>query len=246
MEIFPLSKIPLVKAGDEIGELLLESCERQHIDVEDGDVIVVAQSIVSKAEGNVVDLKSIEPSSRSEKIAEEIDEDPRKVEVILDQTEEIVRAEHVLISRTPHGFVCADAGVDGSNVGGEKVTKLPDDPDASAKKIRRRVKEKTGKEVAVIISDSWGRPFRLGAVGFAIGISGMKPLKDLRGRKDIYGIPLRTTIIAPPDALAAVASLEMGEADEKVPAVVIRDASFESGEGSIYELIRSEEKDLFR
>ncbi|KXA90838.1 coenzyme F420:L-glutamate ligase [candidate division MSBL1 archaeon SCGC-AAA259D18] len=246
MEIFPLSEIPLVGLGDDVGELLLESCERQRIELEDGDVVVVAQSIVSKAEGNVMDLTSIEPSSRSKRIADEIGEDPRKVEVILNQTEEIVRVKHVLISRTHHGFVCADAGVDSSNVEAGKVTKLPENPDVSAKKIRKRIKEKTGKEVAVIISDSWGRPFRLGAVGFAVGVSGMKPLMDLRGRKDIYGVPLETTIIAPPDSLAAVASLEMGEANERVPAVLIKGATYEPGEGCISELIRSKEKDLFR
>lgn len=246
METFPLSEVPLVEAGDDIGELLVKSCETEGIALGDGDVIVVSQSIVSKAEGNVVDLTSIEPSSRSEEIADEIDKDPRKVEVILDQTEEIVRLEHVLISRTRHGFVCANAGVDGSNVEGAKVTKLPENPDASAGEIRERIKEKTGKEVAVIISDSWGRPFRLGAVGFAVGVSGMKPLKDLRGREDVYGVPLETTIIAPADSLAALASLEMGEADESVPAVLIKGAPFEPGEGRISEIIRSKEKDLFR
>lgn len=246
MEIFSLSKVPLVEVGDDVGELLLESCRRQRIELEDEDVIVVAQSVVSKAEGNVVDLTSIEPSLRAEEIADKIGEDPRKVEVIMDQTEEVVRLKHVLISRTHHGFVCANAGVDGSNIGPEKVTKLPENPDASAKEIRERIKEKTGKEVAVIISDSWGRPFRRGAVGFAIGVSGMRSLKDLRGREDIYGVPLKTTIIAPSDSLASVATLEMGEADEEVPAVLIKGAPYEPGEGCILELIRSKEKDLFR
>lgn len=246
MKTIPLTGFPLVSSGDDIGELLLESLEKQEIKLEDGDVVVIAQSIISKAEGNVVDLSSVEPSSRAREMAKEIDEDPRKVEVVLDQTDEIVRLGHVLITRTKHGFVCANAGVDGSNVETGNVTVLPEDPDGSAREIREKVKKGTGKDIAVIISDSWGRPFRLGSVGFAIGVSGIKPLEDLRGRRDAYGSQLETTTIAPPDSIAATASLEMGEADEEVPAMVVKNASYRLGEGSISELIRSREEDLFR
>lgn len=246
MRTIPLVEIPLVTPGDDIGDLLLSGIEKQGIELEEGDVIVICQSIVSKAEGNVVDLSSIDPGSQSRSIAKKIGKDPRKVEVILSQTDEIVRLDRVLISQTKHGFICANSGVDSSNVDPGEVTVLPEDPDGSARRIRRKLREETGKDVVVVISDSWGRPFRRGAVGFAIGVSGIEPLVDLAGRKDAYGRKLKTTKIAPPDSLAAIASLEMGEADERTPAVLIKDASYEPGEGSISKLIRPEEEDLFR
>ena len=166
---------------------------KQDIKLEKGDVVVVAQSVVSKSEGNVVELSSVSPNPRAEEIAENLEVDPRKIQVILDETEEIIRLEHVLISETKHGFICANAGVDGSNVGTGKVTTLPDQPDKSAKRISQRLEKEFGKKIGVIISDSWGRPFRLGAVGFAIGIAGLKPLINLKGKKDAYGRELTST-----------------------------------------------------
>ncbi|KXB06030.1 coenzyme F420:L-glutamate ligase [candidate division MSBL1 archaeon SCGC-AAA382F02] len=246
MKTIPLTEIPLIKPGDDLSEYILESLKNQELALKNKDILVIAQSVVSKAEGNIVDLSSIEPSSRAKEIGKKIDEDPRRVKVILDQTQEITRLGHVLITLTNHGFVCADAGVDDSNVEEGKVTILPENPDNNAEEIRKKIKKRTGKEIAVIISDSWGRPFRLGAVGFAIGIAGITPLKHLKGEEDAYGGQLETTKIAPVDALAAAASLEMGESHEKVPAVLIRNAPYESGEGSISELFRSEEMDLFR
>lgn len=246
MRIIPLTELPLIDVGDDVVGFLLKSMEAQGLDLEDGDVLVIAQTVVSKSEGSIVDLSSIDPSSRAREIAEKIGEKPKQVEVILDQTDEIVRLEHVIISRTKHGFVCANAGVDSSNVESGKVTVLPENPDESAREIRKRLKKETGKDVAVIISDSWGRPFRLGAVGFAIGSAGIKPLEHLKGRKDAYGGLLKTTTLAPPDSLAAAASLEMGEADEGVPAAIIKDAPYTPGEGSIRDISRPLEEDLFR
>lgn len=246
MEIIPVKGLPSVKPGDDIGRLLLEATKEQGIELKGGDVIVVAQSVVSKTEGNIVNLNEIEPSKRARTFAERMGKDPRKIEVALRQTEEIVRSAHVLISRTKHGFVCANAGVDGSNSGPDRVTLLPEDPDASAQRIRDEIRRDSGKEVAVIISDSQGRPFRLGSVGIAIGNAGIVPLLDLRGRRDIYGEKLTSTKIATADALAASATLAMGESDEKTPAAVIKGAPYLQGEGSIKDLLRPPEEDLFR
>lgn len=245
MKTFPLKCDHIFASGDDVAEVLLK-CLGGEDNLEDGDVLVIAQSIVSKAEGNVVDLRDVIASQRAKEIAEVIGEDPRKVEVILDQTEEIVRLGRTLITRTKHGFVCANAGIDSSNVEEGKVTYLPERPDESADRIRKKIKEKTGKNIAVIISDSWGRPFRLGAIGFAIGVSGMIAFQDLRGELDIYGKKLENTTIAPPDSLAAIAALEMGEADEKTPAILIRESPYVAGEDTISSLIRTKEEDLFR
>ncbi len=246
MKIIPLKSDHFFVPGDDVSAFIIKNLEESGESLEDGDVIVIAQSIVSKAEGNIVDLSEIEPTSRAMEIAEKIDENPRKVQVILEQSKEIVRSNHVLITRTKHGFVCAHSGVDSSNVEKGKVTLLPEDPDASASSIRKNLEERFGKKVSIIISDSWGRPFRLGAVGMAIGISGIEALVDLRGEVDSYDRVLKNTVISPPDSLAAIASLEMGEASEKIPAVLIRGAKYKSGKGSISDLIRSEEEDLFR
>lgn len=246
MQATPLKRMPLVREGDDLGELIIEAAEAQDIVVEDGDVIIVAQSIVSKSEGNVIDLNTVEPTERAEEIAEKIGKDPRKVEVILQQTKEIVRLEHVLISQTKHGFMCANAGVDSSNAGPDQVTILPEDPDTSAKSIRDEIKESTNVEVAVIISDSQGRAFRRGALGVAVGVAGLTPVSDLRGAADVYGKKLESTRVATADALAAVGSMVMGEAGESTPVVIIKGAPYERGEGGVQELLRPREKDLFR
>jgi coenzyme F420-0:L-glutamate ligase/coenzyme F420-1:gamma-L-glutamate ligase len=214
--------------------------------LENGDVVVVAQSVVSKCEGRVVDLRKITPTPRALEVAKQLGKDPREVEVILREAKEIVRLKHVLIARTEHGFVCANAGVDRSNVEPEHVTLLPRNPDASAKRIREAIRKATGAEVAVIVSDTQGRPFRRGVLGFAIGVAGMSPLQDLRGKRDLYGKELRVTIAAVADALAAAAVLAMGEAAEGTPVVVIRGAAYERGGGKARDLIRPPERDLFR
>jgi coenzyme F420-0:L-glutamate ligase/coenzyme F420-1:gamma-L-glutamate ligase len=245
MQFIALKGLPLVKRGDRIDELIVNAIRRQGLDLQDGDVVVVAQTIVSKAEGSVVDLRRVKPSKFARLLAEKLEKDAREVEVILQQSREIIRLRHVLIARTEHGFVCANAGVDHSNAGPHRVTLLPRDPDASARRIREGIKRALGKDVAVIVSDTQGRPFRLGAVGVAVGVAGMRPLLDLRGRRDLYGKELKATITSPADAIAAAAVALMGEADEGTPVVIVRGAIYERGKGSARELIMPRERDLF-
>lgn len=246
MQLFAITGIPMVKLGDDVGELIVAAAENQHLRIEDGDVLAVAQTIISKAEGEIVDLRTITPSPRAIEIAKKIDKDPRMVEVILRQSSEIVRLGHVIITRTKHGFVCANAGVDRSNVDNEHVTLLPSDPDASAAKIRKTIKKKLGVDIAVIITDTQGRPFRCGCIGLAIGVAGMKPLLDMRGWRDLYGKELKVTVTCPADSLAAAAVMIMGESGEGIPAVLIKGAKYEKGNGTIREVIRAPELDLFR
>ncbi len=246
MRLHALRGLPLIKPGDDLGELIVRAAREQGMHLENGDVVVVAQSVVSKSEGRVVDLREIKPSQRALNLAKQLGKDPREVEVILREAKEIVRLKHVLIARTGHGFVCANAGVDRSNVDPEHVTLLPVDPDASAERIQNTIKRNTGAGVAVIVSDTQGRPFRRGTIGFAIGVAGIVPLQDLRGRRDLYGRELRVTIAAVADALAAAAVSVMGEAGEGTPVVVIRGAAYERGEGKARDLIRPPERDLFR
>ncbi len=245
MKLVPLRGIPLVREGDDIGELVVEALKRNRVSLQHGDVVVVAQTIVSKAEGRVVELKEIKPSTLAKRLARASGKDARVVEVILRESSEILRASHVLITRTTHGFICANAGIDRSNVGRGRVTLLPADPDSSARRIRRRIKELLGVDVAVIISDTQGRAFRVGCVGVAIGVAGMRPLLNLQGRKDLYNKRLESTVIASADALAAAAVLVMGEANESTPVVVIKEAPYERGVGEAKQLVRPREQDLF-
>lgn len=246
MRLFRVPGIPLIKEGDDIGEIVVDACRRAGMDLEDGDILVIAQTVVSKAEGRTVRLEEVKPSERALRLAGELGKDPREVEVVLRNSERIVRlGRGALITRTPHGFVCANAGVDASNAGEGKLALLPEDPDESARRIRERIRELTGREVGVIISDSWGRTFRRGIVGHAIGVSGIRPFIDYRGRKDLYGRVLRSKVACVVDALAAAAVLLMGEADEGTPVVLVRDAPHERGESTIKEVLRPEEEDLF-
>lgn len=246
MQLIALKGLPLVKKGDEVGKLIVGAAQKQGLRLEDGDVIVVAQTIISKAEGNVVDLRKVKPGKKAEQIAARLDKDSREVEVILQQSSEIVRLGHVIISRTKHGFVCANAGVDHTNVDPEHVTILPDDPDASAAGIRDFIKRKLGTEVSVIISDTQGRAFRMGCVGVAVGVAGMSPLLDLRGKRDLHDKELRVTVTSPADALAAAAVSVMGEASEGTPVVVVKGAIYEREDGNARELVMPLERDLFR
>lgn len=246
VQLIALKGLPLVKKGDEMGKLIVGAAQKQGLRLEDGDVIVVAQTIISKAEGNVVDLRGVKPGKKAEQIAARLDKDSREVEVILQQSSEIVRLGHVIISRTKHGFVCANAGVDHTNVDPEHVTILPDDPDASAAGIRDFIKRKLGTEVSVIISDTQGRAFRMGCVGVAVGVAGMNPLLDLRGKRDLHDKELRVTITSPADALAAAAVSVMGEANEGTPVVVVKGAIYEREDGNARELVMPLERDLFR
>jgi coenzyme F420-0:L-glutamate ligase / coenzyme F420-1:gamma-L-glutamate ligase len=240
LRVIPLVGIPEVEEGDDLAGLIAGVAE-----LADDDVVVIAQKIVSKAEGRVVRLDDIEPSSRAHELAAE-EEDPRRLEVILRESKRIVRERPPLvIAETRHGFVCASAGVDASNAPvADVVVLLPEDPDASAARIRDRLRELTGRTVGVIVSDSFGRPWRQGTTDVAIGAAGIEVLLDLRGRRDRVGYELHATQIAVADEIAAAAELVMGKTDG-VPGAIVRGLSLR-GEGNARELVMPPERDLFR
>jgi coenzyme F420-0:L-glutamate ligase/coenzyme F420-1:gamma-L-glutamate ligase len=250
VRILPLESIPEVQAGDDLGQLIGQAVERTAgvLPLTERDVLVVTQKIVSKAEGAVVDLTGIVPTEAAVEFAQRYDRDARQVQVVLDEAAQVVRMEHgVLITRTAHGFVCANGGVDASNVGpgsGSLVTLLPRDPDASAAGIRAHLRARFGVDVPVIVSDSFGRPWRWGIVDVAIGVSGLQPLEDLRGVPDADGRIMRSTIRAVADELASAAELAFGKTSGR-PAAIVRGAAFTRGEGSIREVVMPAESDLF-
>lgn len=250
--ITAVPNMPLIDAGDDLAGIILERMQTADINPEDGDVLVIAQKIVSKAEGRLIRLDTVEPSPRANEIAEQTGKDPRLVEVILSDTQEISRMQAgLLIVENKLGLISANAGVDRSNVAPNEerawVARLPDDPDASAREIRRRLMEATGKELAVIINDTHGRPWRLGAVGLAIGIAGIEPVQDLRGQPDLFGHTLETSQIGLADQIAAAATLVMGQADEGRPVVLLRGLTYRVKENaSARELLRPREQDLYR
>jgi coenzyme F420-0:L-glutamate ligase/coenzyme F420-1:gamma-L-glutamate ligase len=246
LEIFGLDGLGEIGPGDSIGKLIADACLRNAVALEADDVIVVAQKIVSKAEGLLHRLDRLSPSDYARELGRELDKDPALIELILGESRRIVRkGGRALIVETHHGFVCANAGVDSSNVGLGNATVLPKDPDASARKIRADIKECHGMSPAVIISDSFGRPWRLGTVDVAIGIAGLKPIKDERGTKDGYGYELKAAVAAIADEIASAAELVMGKKDG-VPVVVVRGFEIDKEEGSVKELLRPEAEDLFR
>lgn len=248
VQIIGVEGIPIVKAGDNIAKLICEAAEKQGTPIQDGDIIVVTHVVVSRAEGRIVNLSEIVPSAFAMKVAELYGKDPALVEVVLREAKNIRRmADGKIITETHHGFVCANSGVDKSNVPGENcVALLPEDPDASARKIRSEIKRLTGCEVAVIISDTHGRPFRQGEVNVAVGVSGIKPIRDRRGEKDLFGYVLRVKQTAVADELASAAELVIGQADEGIPAAIIRGYKFlKSEDAKATELVRPREKDLF-
>ena len=245
--IIALQGMPEVRPGDDLTALILEAAERQGLAFEQGDVLVVTQKVVSKAEGRIVDLDSVEPSPFARQIAERWEKDARVVEVVLGESERIVRMDHgVIICETKHGLICANAGVDGSNV--ERlgtVTLLPEDPDASAATLRRQIEKATGVALAVIITDTFGRPWREGHVNFAIGVAGMTPVLDYTGQTDPAGHELRVTQMAVADELAGAAELAHGKLD-RVPVAIVRGYPYPPGDGTARDLLRDPEKDLFR
>jgi coenzyme F420-0:L-glutamate ligase / coenzyme F420-1:gamma-L-glutamate ligase len=250
LEVISLSGIPEVRPGDDLADLLCEAITVSSASpLRPADVLVVTQKIVSKAEGAIVDLRTVEPRPEAVEFARQFDRDPRQIEVVLREARRVVRMERgVLITETPHGFVCANGGVDASNVGpgsGQVVTLLPRDPDASAARIRDRVRQRLGVDVPVIVSDSFGRPWRFGIVDVAIGVSGLIPLEDLRGLEDHDGRVMRSTVRAVADELASAAELAFGKTTAR-PAAVIRGAEVTRGEGSIREMLLPAEVDLFR
>jgi coenzyme F420-0:L-glutamate ligase/coenzyme F420-1:gamma-L-glutamate ligase len=247
IQIFGLPSIPLIKEGDDVGECIVKAAKEENVTIERGDVIVVAQKIVSKAEGGTVHLKTVTPSAIAQEIAKESGKDPRHVEAILQQSRKIIRRKGAhLIVETRHGFVCANAGIDKSNVEDpDSITVLPVDADQSARSIRDRIRLLTGVDVGVIISDTFGRAWRIGQVNVAIGVDGLRPVIDYRGQKDMFGYVLNVTQMAAADELASAAELVMGKSDA-VPVALIRGYEGVPGEGSAKELIRPEDEDLFR
>lgn len=248
IEIIPITGMPIIESGDDIGLLICEAAAKQGTPIEDGDIIVVTHVIVSRAEGNIVNLDSIVPSEFAKTVAENLGKDPALVEVILRESKSIIRmGDGHIISETKHGFICANAGVDKSNVPGERnVAPLPKDPDLSARIIRRRIREVSGKDVAVIISDTHGRPLRNGEINVAVGVAGIKPIRDRRGEKDLFGYVLRVKQTAVADELSSAAELVIGQADEGIPAAIIRGYAYERTEdATAKDLIRPREKDLF-
>jgi len=246
IRIVPLTGLPEVARGDDLAKLLMEAVQRQGLVLEPGNVFVVAQKIVSKAEGRVVRLDSIQPSERAERWASEYHKDPRVIEIVLREASSIVRMERgVIIVRTHHGFVCANAGVDVSNVPVGTASLLPEDPDRSARTLHEQLSRAFGIHVAVIISDTFGRPWREGLVNVALGVAGIAPLIDYRGVRDPQGKILQATVIALADELAAASGIAMGKVSQ-VPAVVVQGVRTSDRVGTAGELIRSTEKDLFR
>jgi coenzyme F420-0:L-glutamate ligase/coenzyme F420-1:gamma-L-glutamate ligase len=247
LELLGVDGIGEVRRDDRLGELIGIACAKQGMNLADDDVVVIAQKIVSKTEGRIVRLADIQPSPRAREIGQELDKDPALTEVILNESRAIVRkGGRALIVETHHGFICANAGVDCSNVGLRHAALLPKDPDASARRIRAEIQAHCGSSPAVIISDSFGRAWRLGTADVAVGIAGMKTIKDERGTQDRYGYELHAAITAVADELASAAELVMGKRDG-VPVVIVRGYDFEKQEdGSVQELLRPKAEDLFR
>jgi coenzyme F420-0:L-glutamate ligase/coenzyme F420-1:gamma-L-glutamate ligase len=250
VEIVALDGIPEINPGDDLAAILGDAIERTAdlLPLRQDDVLVVTQKIVSKAENAIVDLTTVEPRPEAIKFAERWDRDPRQIEVVLREARRVVRMERgVLITETHHGFVCANGGVDASNVGpesGNVVTLLPRDPDASARAIREAVQGRFGVDVPVIVSDSFGRPWRWGIVDVAIGVSGLEPIEDLRGTPDADGRIMKSTVRASADEIASAAELALGKTGGR-PAAIVRGAQPRRGEASIADAIMSREFDLF-
>ena len=247
VRILSVPGIPIIVPGDDLAGLIQQAAENVSLAVQDGDIVVVTQKIVSKAEGCLVSLADVTPSALAEQFAQQWDKDARQVEVVLQASRRIVKMDRgVIIAETHHGFICANAGVDRSNMEGDDVVAvLPPDPDASARAIRDRLREQMGVEVAVIISDTFGRPWREGLVNVAIGLAGMQANVDYTGQYDAQGYELKVTALSVADELAAAAELVMNKLDN-VPVAVIRGYDYPHGDGDLSQLIRDPERDLFR
>ncbi|TFF88320.1 MAG: coenzyme F420-0:L-glutamate ligase, partial [Promethearchaeota archaeon] len=258
IEILKLENFPLINEGDDIAEIILNSLKENNISLQNGDIILIAQSIISKSLGLIRNLSEIEVTENAKELHKKVtskakpmglpERSPELIQMILNESKEIVKSEHVLITETYHGFICANAGIDKSNVEGKNmVSLLPSEPDIEAKKIQEKIEGELKRNIALIITDSFGRPFRNGAVGVAIGISGISAILDKRGCSDLFGNKLQSTIVAQIDNLASAAQLVMGEANEGIPVAIIRGYEYERRENSdIKDIIRTKDSDLFR
>jgi coenzyme F420-0:L-glutamate ligase/coenzyme F420-1:gamma-L-glutamate ligase len=241
-----LEGIPKVKNGDDIADIIIKAASKQGFILMDKDIIVITSKIVSKAEGRIVNLKDVDPSASALKFSKILDSDPRKVEVILSEAKRIVRmVKGLVIVETRQGFVCANGGVDASNIEPGSIALLPKNSDRSARRIARNLKQKAGVNVAVVISDTFGRPWREGQINVAIGVAGLFPLISYVGTNDVYGNELNATNMAVADEIASASELAMGKLDE-IPVAVVRGYKYESGKGSARRLVRKVSRDLFR
>lgn len=245
-EVIGIRGLPEIRKGDDLGPLIVHSASAQDTPLGGGDLLVVSQKIISKAEGRVVRLGEVTPSAAATAIARELGKDPRLVELILRESRRVVRmAQGVLIVETHHGWVCANGGVDQSNVDADAASLLPEDPDRSAQALRERIRELTGLDAAIIVSDTFGRPWREGLSNVAIGVAGLSPIRSYLGARDPAGHTLQATLLAVADELAGAAEPVMGKLD-RIPAAIIRGLSFERGEGTSKALLREPSRDLFR
>jgi coenzyme F420-0:L-glutamate ligase/coenzyme F420-1:gamma-L-glutamate ligase len=248
-----LKEVPLIRQGDDLADIIVSALALSNIALEHDDIIVLGQKIVSKAEGRMVNLAQVVPGDQARQLGAEVDKDPRLIELILQESRGVLRSRTgTVIVEHKLGFICANAGIDHSNVAGagnaqeEYVLLLPQDPDASATLLRRKLEATSGKRLGVMIIDSHGRAWRIGTVGMCIGLSGVPGVMDERGWKDLFGYALRITIVGVADELAAAASLLMGQAAEATPVVHVRGFPYPLRDGSLQELIRPREQDLFR
>lgn len=263
LTLTPLANIPLIRQGDDLADIIFKALHTTSLQLQDGDILVIAQKIVSKAEGRMVDLTTVIPSQQAMQLGAKTEKDPRMVELILKESNEVLRARPgVIIVEHRLGFICANAGIDHSNVsplepseGSETferfnpedwVLLLPESPDCSAAGLRQKLESESGARIGVLIIDSHGRAWRNGTAGMAIGLSGMPGVVDLRGQPDLFDFRLRITQVAAADELAAAASLVMGQAAEGTPVVHVRGFPYPLREGSLHELLRPKDQDLFR
>lgn len=253
LTLAPLQNIPLIRHGDNLADILVNALQDTNIALQDNDILVLAQKIVSKAEGRMVNLANVTPSQQAVDLAQKADKDARIVELMLQESKEVLRVRAgTIIVEHKLGFICANAGIDHSNVAGngsakeEYVLLLPENADKSASEIRTKIESVTNKKIGVLIIDSHGRAWRNGTVGVAIGLSGIPGLIDLRGNKDLFGYTLRVTQVGAADELAAAASLIMGQAAEGTPAIHVRGFPYKLRESALKELIRPKDQDLFR
>ncbi len=246
-----LPNIPLIRSGDDLVLVILRGLRDADLALQDGDILVLAQKIVSKSEGRMVRLSDVTPSPRAVELARECGKDARFCEVVLWDAREVLRVrEGLIVVETTHGWVCANAGIDRSNVAPHSdedwILRLPEDADRSARDLRTRMREATGRDVGIVVDDTHGRAWRNGAIGVAIGVSGLPAVEDLRGRSDLFGYHLQVTTIGLADQIASAASLVQGQADEGQPIVHVRGVPHSPGEGSSREIVREKELDLFR